>query len=150
MQSNIVSGPLDLAKVNFEFQQGISGAGALVTFAGFVRDFNLEGDIQGLELEHYPGMTEKALESLALSTQERFKCIAVQIVHRVGKIENHEPIVWVGAASSHRQAAFDATMYAMDILKRDVPLWKKEWHNGEANWVEAKRSDAKSAQRWSK
>ncbi len=120
----------------------------MVTFTGFVRDFNDSGKLDGLELEHYPGMTEKALACLIETTKKRFDCIDVGIVHRVGRINNFEPIVWVAASALHRQAAFEAAMYAMDTLKQSVPLWKKEWKSGKSTWVEAKASDTESAMRW--
>lgn len=146
----ITATPLKLDEINASFEQSIRGAGAVVTFVGYVRDFNLSGNIDGLELEHYPGMTEKSIKSLAKQTIDKFSALNVGIVHRVGRIPNHDPIVWVGAAALHRQSAFDAAMYSMDVLKKDVPLWKKEWRDNEAEWVEAKASDADALQRWRK
>lgn len=124
--------------------------GAIVTFTGLVRDSNVSGTIEGIELEHYPGMTEAALDKLVQQTITRFSLNSAGAVHRVGKLYNHEPIVWVGCAAAHRQAAFDGASFLMDMLKQSVPLWKKEFHGDESHWVEAKASDDKAALKWMK
>ncbi|RDV24476.1 molybdenum cofactor biosynthesis protein MoaE [Alteromonas aestuariivivens] len=124
------------------------GAGAIVTFTGLVRDFNAHGRIEGIELEHYPEMTEQALRQLMENACARFSLTTVGIVHRVGKIANHEQIVWVGSAAPHRQAAFDGACYMMDTLKQAVPLWKKEFQSGHGKWVAAKASDERAALAW--
>lgn len=130
-------------------QQAPAGrAGAIVTFTGLVRDMNSDGAIDGIELEHYPGMTERVLEQLAAHTQSRFNLASAGIVHRVGRILNHEQIVWVGCAAAHRQAAFDGACFMMDRLKQSVPLWKKEIIDGKGKWVAAKQSDEQAAMRW--
>ena len=113
-----------------------------------MRDFNNAGDIDGIELEHYPGMTEKALMLLVEQASERFSLNSAGALHRVGRIHNNEQIVWVGAAAPHRQAAFDAACYLMDMLKQSVPLWKKEFKGDKSEWVEAKASDDKAALKW--
>ncbi len=89
-------------------EKACGNTGAIVTFTGLVRDFNNAGDIDGIELEHYPGMTEKALMLLVEQASERFSLNSAGALHRVGRIHNNEQIVWVGAAAPHRQAAFDA------------------------------------------
>lgn len=122
--------------------------GAIVTFTGLVRDFNADGPIEGMSLEHYPGMTERALVNLATQAIDRFSLHNAGIVHRVGTLANHEQIVWVGTAASHRKAAFNAASYMMDTLKSSVPLWKKEFQQGSAHWVDAKNSDAQAALSW--
>ncbi|QJR82342.1 molybdenum cofactor biosynthesis protein MoaE [Alteromonas pelagimontana] len=122
--------------------------GAVVTFTGLVRDFNHSGSIEGIELEHYPGMTEAAMNRLAEQAIARFSLATAGIVHRVGKIANHEQIVWVGCAAIHRQAAFDGACFIMDVLKNTVPLWKKEYQNGQPAWVQAKESDERAATKW--
>ncbi len=130
-------------------QQAPAGeAGAIVTFTGLVRDFNNDGEIDGIELEHYPGMTERVLEQLASNAKARFGLGSVGIVHRIGRILNHEQIVWVGCAAPHRQHAFDGAGFIMDMLKQSVPLWKKEIINGEGKWVAAKQSDEMAAMQW--
>jgi molybdopterin synthase catalytic subunit len=125
-------------------------SGAIVTFTGLVRDSNAAGTIEGIELEHYPGMTENALNTLVEQAISRFSLNAAGAVHRVGKLYNQDPIVWVGCAAPHRQAAFDAAVFLMDMLKQSVPLWKKEFSGDESNWVEAKTSDDKAALKWMK
>ena len=130
-------------------QQAPAGqAGAIVTFTGLVRDMNNDGAIDGIELEHYPGMTERVLEQLTSQTLSRFRLANAGVVHRVGRILNHEQIVWVGCAAAHRQAAFDGASFIMDRLKQSVPLWKKEIIGGEGKWVAAKQSDELAAMRW--
>lgn len=123
-------------------------SGAIVTFTGLVRDFNEAGYIDGISLEHYPGMTENAMLSLLTTAAERFSLVSAGIVHRVGEVSNFEEIVWVGCASMHRKAAFDAAGYIMDMLKQSVPLWKKEIADGTATWVTPKASDDDAALKW--
>lgn len=131
-------------------QQTEEVAGAIVTFTGKVRDYNANGSIEGIELEHYPGMTESALEHLLSNAIERFGLLNGAVVHRVGKLPNHAQIVWVGTSCAHRQNAFDAACFIMDMLKKSVPIWKKEWAKGQSNWVEAKSTDEEAALRWLK
>jgi molybdopterin synthase catalytic subunit len=126
----------------------LGNTGAIVTFTGLVRDFNSAGDIDGIELEHYPGMTEKALSTLIDKAIDRFSLTNAGAVHRVGRIYNNEQIVWVGCAAAHRQAAFDGACYLMDMLKQSVPLWKKEFKGDRSTWVEAKGSDDAAALKW--
>jgi molybdopterin synthase catalytic subunit len=146
--SRIQSQDFAVQSLNDELYARAPNAGAIVTFVGRVRDYNLKGNIQGIELEHYPGMTEKALAQVAQQTQQKFSLAAVGVVHRVGAIGNQQQIVWVGTASAHRQAAFDGASYLMDMLKQSVPLWKKEWQQGQSCWVEAKQSDELAALKW--
>ncbi|MGL4315027.1 MAG: molybdopterin synthase catalytic subunit MoaE [Pseudomonas sp.] len=126
------------------------GIGAVVTFVGYVRDFNDGQDVCGMFLEHYPGMTEKALQQIASEAEQRWPLLRVEILHRVGRLEPGEPIVFVGTASSHRQAAFDACNFIMDYLKTRAPFWKKEDTAEGTRWVEGRCSDQEAAQRWSK
>ena len=126
----------------------LGNTGAIVTFTGLVRDFNNAGNIDGIELEHYPGMTEKALSILIDKAIERFSLTNAGAVHRVGRIYNNEQIVWVGCAAAHRQAAFDGACFLMDMLKQSVPLWKKEFKGDKSTWVEAKGSDDAAALKW--
>jgi molybdopterin synthase catalytic subunit len=126
----------------------LGNTGAIVTFTGLVRDFNNAGNIDGIELEHYPGMTEKALSTLVNKAVERFSLTNAGAVHRVGRIYNNEQIVWVGCAAAHREAAFDGACFLMDMLKQSVPLWKKEFKGDNCTWVEAKSSDDAAALKW--
>ena len=124
------------------------GVGAVVGFVGYVRDFNEGKDVSGMFLEHYPGMTEKALEKIAEEARQRWPLLKVDILHRIGRLEPGEPIVFVGTASAHRQAAFDACNFIMDYLKTRAPFWKKEDTAEGPRWVEGRCSDQAAAQRW--
>ncbi len=110
-------------------------AGAMVTFLGTVRDFSEHADILALEIEHYPGMTERELERLAQQAEQRFPILDVLIIHRFGRLSPEEPIVLVAVWSAHRAAAFDACRYLIDVLKSSAPFWKKEITPTGAHWV---------------
>jgi molybdopterin synthase catalytic subunit len=122
--------------------------GAIVTFTGIVRDFNSDATVLGIELEHYPEMTHKALERICQQAKEAWPLGQIKVIHRVGKILAHEQIVFVGVTSKHRKAAFEACQFIMDFLKNEVPLWKKEISPERSVWVKAKDSDKNSMQRW--
>jgi molybdopterin synthase catalytic subunit len=112
-------------------------AGAVVSFTGLVRDLN-EGDaIAQLTLEHYPGMTEKALAEIEAHAIERWNLVAATIVHRIGPLAPNDRIVFVAAASAHRKDAFSACEYMIDTLKTEAPFWKKEDTPGGKRWVTA-------------
>ena len=99
------------------------GVGAVVGFVGYVRDFNDGRDVAGMFLEHHPGMTEKALAKIVVEAEQRWPLLKVEVLHRIGGLEPGEPIVFVGVASAHRQAAFDACNFIMDYLKTRAPVW---------------------------
>ena len=124
------------------------GIGAVVGFVGYVRDFNDGQDVAGMLLEHAPGMTEKALGKIIVEAEQRWPLLRLEILHRVGRLEPGEPIVFVGAASAHREAAFDACRFVMDYLKTRAPFWKKEDTAEGSRWVEGRASDQTAAQRW--
>ncbi len=126
------------------------GIGAVVSFVGYVRDFNDGQPVVGMLLEHYPGMTEKALAKIEVEARERWPLLTVEIIHRVGALEPGEPIVFVGTSSAHRQAAFDACAFIMDYLKTRAPFWKKEQTPEGERWVEGRCSDQQAAERWDK
>jgi molybdopterin synthase catalytic subunit len=128
--------------------QANTGVGAVVGFVGYVRDFNDGLEVRGMLLEHYPGMTEKALDKIVLKAAQRWPLLKLEILHRVGTLEPGEPIVFVGVASAHRQAAFQACDFVMDYLKTRAPFWKKETTEDGARWVEGRESDHAAAQRW--
>lgn len=120
--------------------------GATVAFTGWVRG---DGGLRAMTLEHYPGMTEAQLTAIVRQAAERWPLLAVCVVHRVGRLPVGEPIVFVGTASSHRQAAFAACDFIMDWLKTRAPFWKlEEWDDGHQQWVEAKQSDQDALHRW--
>ncbi|AMA47122.1 molybdopterin synthase catalytic subunit MoaE [Pseudomonas alabamensis] len=124
------------------------GVGAVVGFVGYVRDFNDGRDVAGMFLEHYPGMTEKALAKIVELAQSRWPLLNVHVLHRIGALEPGEPIVFVGVASAHRQAAFQACDFIMDYLKTQAPFWKRETTPDGPRWVEGRQSDQDAAKRW--
>ncbi|MDV9032937.1 MULTISPECIES: molybdopterin synthase catalytic subunit MoaE [unclassified Pseudomonas] len=124
------------------------GVGAVVGFVGYVRDFNDGREVAGMFLEHYPGMTEKALGKIVDEAQQRWPLLKVEVLHRIGALEPGEPIVFVGVASAHRQAAFDACNFIMDYLKTRAPFWKKETTQEGPRWVEGRQSDQDAVERW--
>ncbi|WP_194438732.1 molybdopterin synthase catalytic subunit MoaE [Vibrio fluminensis] len=127
-----------------------NASGAVVTFVGKVRDMNLGDDVVGLSLEHYPGMTEKALAEICDEAEQRWPLEAIRVIHRVGDMTTGDQIVFVGVASAHRGAAFDACEFVMDYLKTKAPFWKKERTTEATRWVDSRDSDAKAAERWQK
>ena len=130
------------------FLASSSGAG-LVTFTGYLRDFSAEGGIEALELEHYPGMTERVLEELGAAAVSRFDLRGWRIVHRYGRIGQQDPIVWVGVFADHRHEAFAGCQFIMDTLKTKAPFWKKEFMcDGRVLWVQSKSEDAEGEQAW--
>lgn len=122
--------------------------GAVASFVGYVRDNTEGGEVTALELEHYPGMTEKALHAIVADAMRRWPLLDVTVIHRVGLLKLQEAIVLVAVASAHRQAAFDGCAFIMDVLKTQAPFWKKEYSGGEARWVDARASDQTAMQRW--
>ena len=124
------------------------GVGAVVSFVGYVRDFNDGREVAGMFLEHYPGMTEKALANIAAQAQQRWPLLKLEVLHRIGTLQPGEPIVFVGVASAHRQAAFDACAFVMDYLKTRAPFWKKESTAQGPRWVEGRAGDEAAAARW--
>ncbi len=126
---------------------GRTDIGALVTFTGLVRDSN-GGSISSMELEHYPGMTEKELSRIESEAHERWPLQASLIIHRVGKLSPGDNIVLVVTASAHRQAAFDAASFLMDYLKTRAPFWKREETGDKSHWVDARESDGEAAAKW--
>ncbi|MGY4534141.1 molybdopterin synthase catalytic subunit [Pseudomonas sp. TE3786] len=125
-----------------------AGVGAVVSFVGYVRDFNDGREVSGLFLEHFPGMTEKALGKIADEAGQRWPLLKVEVIHRIGRLEPGEPIVFVATTSAHRQAAFDACAFIMDYLKTRAPFWKQEDTPEGPRWVEGKCSDKDAANRW--
>jgi molybdopterin synthase catalytic subunit len=122
--------------------------GAIAAFIGTVRDINDDTTVSGLTLEHYPGMTEAALEAIVDEAKRRFDIHDALVVHRVGALAPGDQIVLVVVTSAHRGMAFDACAFAMDILKTRAPFWKKERLPDGERWVEARASDDEAAQRW--
>ena len=122
--------------------------GAIASFVGIVRDVN-EGDrVSEMTLEHYPGMTEKSIESIIGQARGRWNVIDALVVHRIGTLRPTDPIVLVVVASSHRGDAFAACEFIMDYLKTQAPFWKKERTGESTRWVDARASDDAAAERW--
>jgi molybdopterin synthase catalytic subunit len=122
--------------------------GAVAAFVGTVRDVNDAQHVSTLTLEHYPGMTEKALEDIVAQARQRFDIYDALVVHRVGTLRPTDQIVLVVVTSAHRGDAFDACRFLMDYLKTRAPFWKKEQTPDGARWVEARASDEEAAARW--
>jgi len=127
---------------------GRRDVGGLASFVGLVRDANDGHAIQSMTLEHYPGMTESALEDICAQASARWKVLDVLVIHRVGKLVPGDRIVFVGVASAHRGDAFEACEFIMDYLKTRAPFWKKEATPEGSRWVEARASDDEAAGRW--
>jgi len=124
------------------------GVGAVAAFVGVVRDLNDDASVSSLTLEHYPGMTEKALEAIVAEARGRFDIRDALVVHRVGTLAPTDQIVLVIVTSAHRGDAFDACRFLMDYLKTRAPFWKKEQTPAGTRWVEARASDDDAAARW--
>lgn len=125
-----------------------TGIGALVSFTGLVRDFSGDDPIEKLTLEHYPGMSEKALVAIIDQAHSRWNLIASRVIHRIGELLPNEQIVFVATAAAHRSDAFDAAEFIMDYLKTSAPFWKKEHTYHGAAWLETKAADLERAARW--
>lgn len=138
----------DAAAELTQFQAANRSSGATVMFIGTVREVSEGRRIEGMTLEHYPGMTEKALAAIEAEALERWPLEASLIIHRHGKLQPGEDIVLVIAASAHREAAFEACAFLMDWLKTKAPFWKLEESAGKSRWVEAKDHDDAAARRW--
>ncbi len=122
--------------------------GAIVTFVGLVRDLHNDESVNGMFLEHYPGMTEKVLAQLIEDARQRWPITNARIIHRIGALHASDQIVFVGVNSAHREAAFAACEYLMDFLKTKAPFWKKEQRSTGDVWVDAKASDTERESRW--
>ena len=124
------------------------GVGAVAAFVGCVRDRNDGSGVRAMELEHYPGMTEKSIESMIAAARERFDIRGVRVIHRVGLLQPTDQIVLVAVSSAHRGAAFQACEFLMDYLKTQAPFWKKESTPDGARWVDARVADDDALRRW--
>ncbi|MDG3041119.1 molybdenum cofactor biosynthesis protein MoaE [Roseicyclus marinus] len=131
------------------FAASVPGAGAVVSFSGITRDL-ATGDLQVMEIEHYPGMTEQALADIRAQAIARFALTDAMILHRYGALAPAEPIMMVATAAPHRADAFAGAEFLMDYLKSRAPFWKKEVTATGATWVEAKDEDEDALSRWSR
>jgi len=127
---------------------GDARVGAVVSFVGTVRDMNESATISEMELEHYPGMTEKALEDIVAQAKARWELFNALVIHRVGPLKPLDQIVLVAVTSAHRGAAFAACEFIMDYLKTQAPFWKKEQTPQGARWVDARSTDDQALAKW--
>ena len=125
-----------------------AAVGALACFVGTVRDINDGSTVSGMELEHYPGMTERAIEAILDIARGRWSVIDALVIHRVGALQPNDQIVLVAVTSSHRGDAFAACEFIMDYLKTSAPFWKKETTPEGARWVDAREADDAALARW--
>ncbi|MDX5411092.1 MAG: molybdopterin synthase catalytic subunit MoaE [Thauera sp.] len=123
--------------------------GAVASFVGLVRDANDGSGVYAMTLEHYPGMTERALADIVVQARARWPLLGVRVIHRHGRLEPGDRIVFVGVASANRGAAFAACEFIMDYLKTQAPFWKREETPTGARWVDARAADDAAAARWS-
>jgi molybdopterin synthase catalytic subunit len=138
----------DLGAEVAALRAGDAGIGAVAAFVGTVRDRNEGLGVSSMELEHYPGMTERAIESMIDEALFRFDIRAVRVIHRVGLLQPQDQIVLVAVTSAHRAHAFQACEFLMDYLKTQAPFWKKEHTPEGARWVDARVSDDDALKRW--
>ena len=131
-------------------RKGDPRVGAVVTFLGTVRDINEGSQIKGMALEHYPGMTEKALEAILSQAKERWDIYQTLVIHRIGQLLPEDQIVLVAVTSAHRGEAFAACEFIIDYLKTAAPFWKKEDTPEGARWVDARVTDDEAMKRWKK
>ncbi len=149
MTVRVQEGDFDL---NFELtalRAGDARVGAVVSFVGLVRDINEGAGVSEMTLEHYPGMTEKALEEIVAEAKSRWAIYDALVIHRVGPLKPCDQIVLVAVTSAHRGEAFAACEFVMDYLKTRAPFWKREVTPEGARWVDAREADGSAAARWS-
>ena len=146
MRISVQEKPFDLGAESNVFAAAVSGAGAVVTFTGIVRDDS--GSLIALEIEHYPGMTESAIAAIGAQAVERWSLIDALVIHRYGRLVPGETIMMVATAARHRADAFAAAEFLMDFLKSRAPFWKQEISAAGAAWVAAKDDDEAALTRW--
>lgn len=146
MKLSVQSEAFDLGAEANAFAAAQSGAGAIVTFTGVVRDNG--GTLAAMEIEHYPGMTEKAIGAIMDQAVSRWSLADALVIHRHGRLAANEPIMMVATASAHRADAFAAAEFLMDYLKSRAPFWKKEIGANGEEWVAAKDEDEDALNRW--
>lgn len=138
----------DLGKEVAALRAGQAQVGAVVAFVGTVRDMNEGTGVSEMALEHYPGMTEKALENIVAQAKSRWSIFDTLVIHRVGPLKPLDQIVLVAVTSAHRGEAFAACEFIMDYLKTQAPFWKKEQTPDGARWVDARVADDKALAKW--
>ena len=138
----------DLSAEIAALRMGDARVGAVCSFVGTVRDRNEGDSVSSMELEHYPGMTEKSIEAIIDKATERFGIFGAKVIHRIGLLQPMEQIVLVAVTSAHRGKSFEVCEYIMDYLKSEAPFWKKEQTEQGARWVDARVSDEQALKRW--
>ena len=146
MRLSVQEAGFDLGAEANRFSHDVEGAGAVVTFTGLVRDNG--GQLTAMEIEHYPGMTEKAILAIMEEATARWALADALVIHRYGVLRSGEPIMMVATAAPHRADAFASAEFLMDYLKSRAPFWKKEISALGADWVAAKDSDEAALTRW--
>ena len=146
MRLSVQAEAFDLGAEANAFAAMQSGAGAVVTFTGIVRDNG--GTLSAMEIEHYPGMTEKAIKAIMDQALERWSLADALVIHRYGRLAPNDPIMMVATAARHRADAFAAAEFLMDYLKSRAPFWKKEYGADGAEWVAARDEDEDALNRW--
>ncbi|UCH16470.1 MAG: molybdenum cofactor biosynthesis protein MoaE [Burkholderiales bacterium] len=144
----IQTGDFDVSREIAALRAGDAGVGAVASFVGTVRDRNDGTAITRMELEHYPGMTERAIEAMIDEAMRRFGIRAARVIHRVGPLQPMDQIVLVVATAAHRSDAFRACEFLMDYLKTQAPFWKKETTPQGSRWVDARAADDEALGRW--
>lgn len=144
----VQSQPIEVEAEQAALWRGNPRVGALVSFVGLMRDWNEGVEVQGMTLEYYPGMTERALTAIAQEAIGRWDLAGLTVVHRVGPLVPQDIIVFVAVASAHRGDAFRACEFLIDYLKTRAPFWKKERTGPDEHWVEARGTDQEAADRW--
>jgi len=147
MEVRVQQEAFDLGAEANAFAAGQAGAGAVVTFTGVVRDTEA-GDLEGMEIEHYPAMTARAIAQIAEEARDRWALTGALVIHRTGRLRPGERIMMVATAAPHRAAAFEAAEFLMDYLKSRAPFWKKEITRSGGTWVAAKDEDEDALKRW--
>jgi molybdopterin synthase catalytic subunit len=147
--ANLEAQALDPQLELAELTEQARGDGAIVSFVGLARPESKQGEaVDALVLEHHPTLTRQSLEEIAVACAQKFDVSHVRVVHRCGTVPAGEPIVFAGAASLHRRAAFDATDYLMDRLKTEAVFWKREVGEAGASWIEPSEADYADRDRW--
>lgn len=144
----ITTQDFNLADEIASLRAGNSGVGAVCSFIGTVRDRNDGSNVSSMALEHYPGMTEKAIEAMIDEAVKRFDIFGARVVHRVGLLQPQDQVVMVAVTSAHRGDSFKACEFLMDYLKTQAPFWKKEQTPAGARWVDARTTDDAALARW--
>lgn len=145
---SIQAADFDVAQEIAALRAGDRRVGAVCTFVGTVRDRNDGAAVSSMELEHYPGMTEKAIEAMIDEAHRRFDIYSARVIHRVGLLQPLDQIVLVAVTSAHRGESFQACEFLIDYLKTQAPFWKKEQTPQGARWVDARLSDDAALARW--